>query len=47
MEIDQGELNTTTSGSDVEMQNSQEEPGRSAGSMSPDWGDHGFLSEMD
>ena len=47
MDIEQGELNTTTSGSDVEMQNSQEEPGRFVGSMSPDWGDQGYLSEMD
>ena len=47
MEIDQGEHNATESGSDVEMNNSQEEPAGSMVSMSPDWGDRGFLSELD
>ena len=47
MEVDQGDHNATASGSDVEMNPSQEEPARSAVSMSPDWGDRGFLSELD
>ena len=47
MEVDQGEHNATADGSDVEMNNSQEEPARSTVSTSPDWGDQGFLSELD